>query len=40
MEAPYDAAKNSTDLMNFSGSAGDMLAAMQVCYICYSRDFL
>ena len=30
MEAPFDSTKSSHDLMNFSGSASDMLAAMQV----------
>ncbi len=30
MEAPFDSTKSKSDLMNFSGSAGDMLAAMQV----------
>ena len=33
MEAPHDASKSKTDLMNFSGSAGDMLAAMQAAGI-------
>jgi hypothetical protein len=28
MEAPFDASKTKEDLMNFSGSAGDMMAAM------------
>lgn len=31
MEAPYDSTKSKVDLLNFSGSASDMLAAMQVC---------
>jgi hypothetical protein len=30
MEAPFDAAKSKTDLLNFSGSASDMMAAMEV----------
>jgi hypothetical protein len=33
MEAPFDADKSSTDLFNFSGSAGDMLAAMKAAGI-------
>ena len=28
MEAPHDATKSKTDLLNFSGSASDMMAAM------------
>jgi len=28
MEAPFDATKSSSDMLNFSGSASDMLAAM------------
>jgi hypothetical protein len=28
MEAPFDAAKSKVDLLNFSGSASDMKAAM------------
>ena len=33
MEAPFDAAKSKNDLMNFSGSAGDMMAAMSAAGI-------
>ena len=33
MEAPFDAEKNSSNLMNFSGSAGDMMAAMKAAGI-------
>mmetsp|Transcript_5443 Transcript_5443/g.7077 ORF Transcript_5443/g.7077 Transcript_5443/m.7077 type:complete len:143 (+) Transcript_5443:53-481(+) len=33
MEAPHDATKSKDDLMNFSGSASDMLAAMQAAGI-------
>ena len=28
MEAPFDATKSKTNLLNFSGSAADMMAAM------------
>ena len=28
MEAPFDATKSKVDLLNFSGSASDMMAAM------------
>ena len=33
MEAPHDATKSKDDVMNFSGSAGDLLAAMQAAGI-------
>ena len=33
MEAPYDASKTKDNMLNFSGSAGDMLAAMQAAGI-------
>ena len=33
MEAPFDADKSKDDMTNFSGSAGDMLAAMKAAGI-------
>ena len=36
MEAPFDATKSKVDLLNFSGSASDMMAAMAAAGIVAS----
>eukprot|EP00614_Pseudopedinella_elastica_P002895 CAMPEP_0172604590 /NCGR_PEP_ID=MMETSP1068-20121228/24848_1 /TAXON_ID=35684 /ORGANISM="Pseudopedinella elastica, Strain CCMP716" /LENGTH=79 /DNA_ID=CAMNT_0013406713 /DNA_START=151 /DNA_END=387 /DNA_ORIENTATION=+ len=33
MEAPFDDAKSKNDMLNFSGSASDMMAAMEAAGI-------